>query len=60
MSCQKCEEQQEPENGEVRLAYYRWKNANIEMVGCNEHLREIFDVLSKVQKEQREEDIDKP
>ena len=46
MSCEKCEEMQ---NGNSS-AFYRWKNANIEVRGCEEHLREIFDVLNDYQK----------
>jgi len=43
MSCGKCEEAQK--SGLV--AYFRWKNANIGMMGCDVHLKEIFDVLKK-------------
>lgn len=61
MSCQNCDEAQNGKkmtvgNGVMRainnrgVAYYRWKNANIEMNGCDEHLREIFDALNEVQK----------
>lgn len=32
------------------VAYYRWKNANIEINGCDEHLLEIFAILNKAQK----------
>jgi len=46
MSCEACEEAQE----KPMSAYFRWKNANIEIRGCDEHLREIFDALSKIQK----------
>lgn len=46
MSCEKCEQAQE----ETPIAYYRWKTANIAMKGCDEHLREIFNVLSEAQK----------
>lgn len=45
MSCQDCEEVQ---NSDL-TAFYRWKNANIEINGCRKHLREIFDVLSEAQ-----------
>ena len=48
MSCENCEKAQEEPN----FAYYRWKNANIEMRGCGEHLREVFDALNEKQKEQ--------
>lgn len=44
MSCQKCEE---AENDGV--AYFRWGNANIGMVGCDEHLGEIFFILQNTQ-----------
>ena len=47
MSCDKCEEMQD--SGAV--AYYRWGKANIGMTGCDEHLKEIFEVLGKAQKE---------
>mgnify|MGYP001569726400 CR=1 FL=1 len=49
MSCKKCEIEQE-DNTEWG-AFYRWKNANVEIRGCDEHLREIFDTLNKVQNE---------
>lgn len=48
MSCIKCDEFQESE----MTSYYRWKNANIEMRGCKEHLREVMETLTKVQKDQ--------
>lgn len=47
MSCQKCED--EPIYG----AYYRWKNANIEIVACREHWLEVREVLNKYQKENK-------
>ena len=47
MSCQKCEEYQ---NGPL-VSYYRWKNANIKVVACPEHLQEVFDALNKIQHE---------
>lgn len=41
MSCEACSQaQQEP-----RFAYFRWKNANVELRGCDQHLREVFAVL---------------
>ncbi len=60
MSCENCNNCQdgnyeESANGSVvrikstGAAYYRWKNANIEMNGCDEHLKEIFDVLNTCQ-----------
>lgn len=46
MSCQDCDDWQNSD----KTTYYRWKNANVEMRGCNKHLVEIFDALSVVQK----------
>lgn len=34
--------------------YYRWKNANILIIGCKVHVKEIFDVLSNYQKDSYE------
>lgn len=48
MSCKECIKQQE----EPGIAWYRWKIANVAMKGCDKHLREIFDVLTKHQREQ--------
>lgn len=45
MSCEKCEEVQESD----MTSYYRWKNANIEINGCDEHLREVFNALNQAQ-----------
>lgn len=49
MSCEECEKYNEGQNG---IAFVRWKNANIGMMGCPKHLREIFDILRKTQKEE--------
>ena len=46
MSCEKCE------NEPVRGAYYRWKNATIEIIACKEHWLEVRDVLCKAQAEE--------
>lgn len=46
MSCEDCEKFQE---GNL-TSYYRWKNANIEIRGCEKHLREIFDTLNEAQR----------
>ena len=51
MSCKKCDEVHD-ENETV--AYYRWKNANISMAGCDEHLREVFDALNEAQLKAKE------
>ena len=46
MSCEKCN------NEPIRGAYYRWKNANVEIIACEEHWREIREVLNKAQESQ--------
>lgn len=38
MSCDACEKFQKAE----RTSYYRWKNANIEVRACEQHLTEVF------------------
>ena len=47
MSCKDCEKSQET----GLVAYYRWKTANIGVTGCEKHIREVFDVLNREQKE---------
>lgn len=47
MSCEKCNQFQ----ASAMTSYYRWKNANIEVRGCDEHLKEVFEVLTKYQTE---------
>lgn len=51
MSYVKCDEFQETDMG----YYYRWKNANIEIRGCMEHVREIMNELNARQQELRGE-----
>lgn len=46
MSCKACEEVQQL--GEM-VFYYRWKNANLAVMGCREHVREMFEALNEVQ-----------
>jgi len=50
MSCKKCNEFQKVDY----TSFYRWKNADIEIRGCPEHLKEIFQVLNKEQSNQKE------
>jgi hypothetical protein len=47
MSCEKCKIAQDVEKREY---YFRWKNANILLSGCEEHIKEIMDILRKVQR----------
>lgn len=49
MSCEHCSKAQD-EIEERGLAYYRWKNANVAIIGCEQHLIEICDALNKEQK----------
>ena len=42
MSCPNCEK----EDGS-RVAYYRWGTANIGLIGCPKHIKEVLDYLNK-------------
>lgn len=42
MSCPNCEK----ETGE-RVAWYRWGVANIGLIGCPKHVKEVLDYLNK-------------
>jgi hypothetical protein len=42
MSCEDCEKFQEETD---KSYYFRWKNANIELRGCEKHIKEIIDIL---------------
>jgi len=48
MSCNDCEKFEEEGN----IAYYRWGTANVGMIGCKKHLREIFNALDETQNEE--------
>ena len=43
MSCKECEKAQK--SGMV--AYYRWGTANIGLIGCYTHLKEVIEYLNK-------------
>jgi len=45
MSCKACRKAQE----HLSAAYFRWGNANIELRGCDRHLREVINALRKAQ-----------
>ena len=49
MSCNNCDIHQE--GGLV--AYYRWGIANVGIMGCPEHVKEIIDVLNADQRARR-------
>lgn len=46
MSCKECGVAQDGPQGSY---YFRWKNANIELRGCREHIQEVMDALRSVQ-----------
>ena len=43
MSCEECSKEQEDPN--PKLYYFRWKNANILLLGCVKHITEVMDAL---------------
>ena len=47
MSCEDCDKRHDGSEG---VAYYRWGIANVGMLGCDKHLREIFDALNEAQR----------
>jgi len=47
MSCKKCEEVQERHTSGCGY-YYRWKNANLLIVGCGEHVGEFMKYINKM------------
>jgi len=44
MGCEECDKTNEGQEG---IAYYRWKTANIGLMGCQKHLKEVVNKLSK-------------
>ena len=59
MSCEACELAQKRAMEEGHVSFYRWKNANVMMVGCDEHLKEIYDTLSKAGNVLNSEELNK-
>ena len=49
MSCEKCDKSQDA----GMIAYFRWGKANIGITGCNEHVKEVMDVLRVAVKEKK-------
>jgi len=45
MGCPECDK---VNSGEVGIYYYRFKNANIGVMGCVQHIKEVFDLLNDV------------
>jgi len=52
MSCSECEKYNLGQEG---IAYYRWKNANIGLLGCPKHIKEIINFLNSVQRNMEKE-----
>ncbi len=50
MGCKECEKYNEGQKG---VAYYRWKNANIGLLGCPEHIKEVIEKLNKLQEKKQ-------
>ena len=50
MSCPECEKFIEESKG---CYPYRWGIANVELLGCQKHVDEIFNVLTEYQKDKR-------
>ena len=46
MSCEECEKEQSLHTDGSGF-YYRWNNANILIVGCRDHVKEIIEYLNK-------------
>ncbi len=49
MSCQKCSDFQDSN----MTSYIRWKNANVEVRACEEHLKEVFAAINAAGKERK-------
>ena len=49
MSCEECSRIQD-EAGVCGAYYYRWKNANIALIGCPQHIEEIINFLNDKEK----------
>jgi len=47
MSCENCQKAQD----KGRPYYFRWKKANIALLGCEEHIKEVMEWLRKFYEE---------
>ncbi len=52
MSCKECDKFE----AEGKIAYYRWGKANVGMIGCEKHLKELFGILDRFQNESDQPD----
>jgi hypothetical protein len=58
MSCEDCDQAQERELFFGGAYFYRWGRANIKIVACKAHAKEVMDALNKVQGENNLEFIE--
>jgi len=49
MSCEECEKQ----DGSQGIAYYRWGIANIGILACPKHAKEVIDFLNTKRREKK-------
>ena len=47
MSCEECSKEQEIHTDSSGF-YYRWKNANLLIVGCREHVSEFINYINSM------------
>lgn len=47
MSCEDCNKESETIK---RIAYYRWGTANIGLIGCKKHIKEVIECLNKIKR----------
>lgn len=50
MSCENCQKAQEIGWKKRRAYYFRWKTANIALMGCEDHIKEVMEWLRKYYK----------
>lgn len=47
--CEKCIVIHEQERDNINYPIYFWKNAGINIVGCDEHIKEVINILDTAQ-----------
>jgi hypothetical protein len=48
MSCKECSRQINNIIYRGNISFYRWKKANIAIIGCKRHVKEIIEQLNKM------------
>jgi hypothetical protein len=48
MHCETCEDCNRASMNE-EIAWYRWKTANLGLIGCKKHLKEVIETLNAIQ-----------